>query len=296
VARRADDPIAALVVDRLGAQVFHWAGDHRRARVRAERALRHPSTSIPLVYEMGVIDKQVSTRIILARISWLEGRADEARRIASEAMEAAQSDSPASVCQALAFAACPIAFWCGDYGSARELTEHLAEVSKLHVFSRWHRLGMCYQKSLALLTHSADASTNELLVQASPIGLLQRDLLSTICEHWVDSAIIGRAERGLCGWCTSELLRIGGVIIQREGAAGAVAAAESRFRAALQIARDQGALAYELRSALSLSRLLLQQGRSPQARVELSAVFGQFQEGHETADLRAAKTLLGELG
>jgi predicted ATPase/DNA-binding winged helix-turn-helix (wHTH) protein len=296
VASRADDPIVALVVDRLGAQVFHWAGDHRKARVRAERALRHPSTSIPLSYETSMIDKQVSMRIILARIGWLEGRAEEARRIVSEAIEAAESDSPASVCHVLGFAACPMAFWCGDYSLARELTERLAEVSKLHIFARWHRLAMCYQKSLALLTHGADASTNELLVQANPIGLLQRDLLGTICEYWVDAAIIGRAERGLCGWCTSELLRVGGVIMQREGAAGAAAAAESRFRAALQIARDQGALAYELRSALSLSRLLLQQGRRPQARVELSAVFEQFQEGHETADLRAAKTLLGELG
>jgi predicted ATPase/DNA-binding winged helix-turn-helix (wHTH) protein len=296
VTKRADDPIAALVVDRLGAQVFHWAGDHRKARVRAERALRHPSTSIPLVYEMGMIDKQVSTRIVLARIGWIEGRADEARRIASEALEAAEFDSPASVCQVLAFAACPIAFWCGDYVSARELTQQLAEVSKLHVFTRWHRLAMCYLKSLALLTHSADASTHELLVQANPIGLLQRDLLSTICEYWIDATIIGRAERGLCGWCTSELLRVGGVIMQREGVAGAAAGAESRFRAALQIARDQGALAYELRSALSLSRLLMQQDRRPQAKVELSAVYEQFHEGHETADLRSATTLLAELG
>jgi hypothetical protein len=108
--------------------------------------------------------------------------------------------------------------------------------------------------------------------------------------------MIGRAERGLCGWCTSEILRIGGVTMQREGAAGAVAAAESRFRAALQIARDQGALAYELRSALSLSRLLMQQGHRSRARVELSTVFDQFHEGHETADLRAARTLLAELG
>lgn len=295
VASRADDPIVALVADRLGAQVFHWAGDHRKARVRAERALRHPSRSIPLSYEMSMIDKQVSMRIILARISWLEGRAEEARRIASEAIEAAESDSPASVCHVLGFAAAPIAFWCGDHVSAREFTEQLAEVSRLHIFARWQRLAMCYQRSLALLTHSTDTSKNELLIQPDPIGLLQRDLLSTICDYWVDSAILGRAERGLCGWCTSELLRVGGVIVQREGGAGAGAAAESRFRAALQIARDQGALAYELRSALSLSRLLLQQGRRPQAKVELATVFERFQEGHETADLRAATALFAEL-
>jgi predicted ATPase len=296
VASRADDPIVALVADRLGAQVFHWAGDHRKARVRAERALRHPSMTIPLSYEVSMIDKQVSMRIILARISWLEGRAEEAHRIASEAVEAAQSDSPASVCHALGFAAVPIAFWCGDYVSARELTDQLAEVSKLHIFARWHRLALCYQRSVALLTNSADASKNELLVQADPIGLLQRDMLSTISEYWVDAAIIRRAERGLCGWCTSEILRVGGITIQREGVGGAVAAAESRFRAALQIARDQGALAYELRNALSLSRLLMQQGRLSQARIELSTVFERFQEGHGTADLRTARTLLTELG
>jgi predicted ATPase len=292
VARRADDPIAALVVDRLGAQVFHWAGDHRKARVRAERALRHPSTSIPLVYEMGIVEKNVSTRIILARIRWLEGRANEAQRIVCDAMEVAETDSPTSVCQLLAFASCPLAFWCGDYVLARELTERLATIARLHMFERWHRLAMCYQKSLALLTRSADTTTNDMLIQAGPIGALQRDLLGTISEYWVDSEIIGRAERGLCGWCTSELLRVGGRLIQGEVSAGA---AETRFRAALQIARAQGALAFELRSALSLSRLLLHQDRRTEGRSELSAVFDQFHEGYETADLRAAKTLLTEL-
>jgi hypothetical protein len=245
---------------------------------------------------MGMVDKNVSTRIILARMSWLEGRADEAHRIASEAMEVAQSDSPTSVCQVLAFASCPLAFWCGDHVLAREHTDHLMQIAKLHIFARWHRLALCYQKSLSLLTRSVDAASDDLLIQANPIGLLQRDLLSTISEYWVDSAIIGRAERGLCGWCTAELLRIGGVLIERKGDADAVAAAESRFRAALQIAREQGAVAFELRSALSLSRLLLQQEHRDQARVELSAVFERFQEGYETADLRAARTLLTELG
>jgi predicted ATPase len=295
VAKRADDPMASLVVDRLGAQVFHWAGDHRKARVRAERALRHPSTSIPLVYEMGIVDKNVSMRIILARMSWLEGRADEAHRIASEALEVAESDSPTSICQVLAFASCPIAFWCGDYVLAREQTERLADIARLHIFERWHRLAMCYQKSWALLTRGDDAFSSDVLVQASPIGLLQRDLLGTISDHWVDSEIIGRAERGRCGWCTSELLRIGGQVIQREGGEGAVPAAEVRFLAARQIARDQGALAFELRSVLSLSRLLLQQDRRAQGRAELGAVFDRFHEGHETADLRAARTLMTEL-
>lgn len=295
VAKQADDPIAMLVADRLGAQVFHWAGDQRRARVRAERALRHPSIAIPLVYGLAPIDKNVSMRIVLARIDWLEGRADEAQRVAAEATDMAESDTPTSVCQALAFAACPIAFWRGDYAMARELTARLEEISKHYLFTRWHRLARCYQESLALLTGNAGWLENQQIVQATPVGILQRDMLGTISEHWVDAAAVGRAERGLCGWCTSELLRVAGVLLLRRGGVAAVSAAESRFRAALQIARDQGVLAYELRSAMSLARLWLEQGRHAEAKTELATVFERFDEGHETADWRAARTLLAQL-
>jgi hypothetical protein len=232
-----------------------------------------------------MIDKQVSMRIVLARIHWLEGRPDEAQHLASEATDVAESDTPASVCQALGFAACPIAFWRGDYAVARELTHRFAEFSKHYLFTRWHRLALCYQASL----------DNEQTAQASPLGILQRDLLGTISECWVDDAAVARAERGLCGWCTSELLRVAGILLLRKGGAGAVDAAESRFRAALQIARDQGILAYELRAVTSLARLWLEQARHAEARSELGAVFERFDEGHETADLRAARTLLAQL-
>jgi predicted ATPase/DNA-binding winged helix-turn-helix (wHTH) protein len=285
VAKRADDPIAILVSDRLGAQVFHWAGDQRKARVRAERALRHPTTSIPLIYGQGVIDKQVSMRIVLARIHWLEGRADKALRVASEATDLAESDTPASVCQALGFAACPIAFWRGDHALARELASRFVEFSKHYLFTRWHRLALCYQAALE----------NQQVVDANPLGMLQRDLLGTLSEHWVDEATVARAERGLCGWCTAELLRAAGILLLRKGGAGALDAAESRFRAALQIARDQGALAWELRAAMSITRLELERGRHAEARSNLSAVFERFDEGHDTADLRAARALLDQL-
>ena len=281
-AKRADDPIAMLITDRVGAQVFHWAGDQRRARVRAERALRHPSSAIPLIYGQA-IDRQVSMRIVLSRIHWLEGRAEDAQRVAAEATDIAEADTPASVCQALAFASCPIAFWRGDFALARELTARLVEFSSHYLFARWHRLALCFQQSLA--------PENEQIGQANPVGTLHRELLGTISPDWVDAATVSRAERGLCGWCTSELLRVAGILLLREGAA---AAAESRFQAALQIARDQGLLGYELRITTSLARLWAEQGRHADARAELGGVLERFREGQETADLRAARALLAQ--
>ena len=60
-------------------------------------------------------------------------------------------------------------------------------------------------------------------------------------------------------------------------------------------ARRQGARSFELRAATSLARLLEHQGRREEAYAALAPVYGWFTEGFDTADLRAAKALLGSL-
>ena len=47
---------------------------------------------------------------------------------------------------------------------------------------------------------------------------------------------------------------------------------------------------------MSLSRLWQQQGKKNEARQMLAEIYGWFTEGFETADLKEARTLLGELG
>jgi adenylate cyclase len=47
---------------------------------------------------------------------------------------------------------------------------------------------------------------------------------------------------------------------------------------------------------MGLARLLARRGRSAEARTDLAQVYSWFTEGFETADLRAARTLLDELG
>jgi hypothetical protein len=50
-----------------------------------------------------------------------------------------------------------------------------------------------------------------------------------------------------------------------------------------------------LRSALSLSRLWQQQGKREAARELPAPIYGWFNEGFDTADLREAQALLAEL-
>jgi class 3 adenylate cyclase/predicted ATPase len=72
--------------------------------------------------------------------------------------------------------------------------------------------------------------------------------------------------------------------------------AEACFHQALDIARRQQAKSWELRAAMSLSRLWLHQGKRAAAHGLLAPIYGWFTEGFDTADLQDARALLAELG
>jgi predicted ATPase len=74
------------------------------------------------------------------------------------------------------------------------------------------------------------------------------------------------------------------------------AKAETCFHQALDVARQQQAKSWELRTATSLARLWQQQGKRAEAYELLAPVYNWFTEGFNTADLQEAKALLEELG
>jgi predicted ATPase len=71
--------------------------------------------------------------------------------------------------------------------------------------------------------------------------------------------------------------------------------AESALQEALRVAQRQQAKAYELRAAMSLARLWGEQGRRSEASELLAPIYGWFNEGLDTADLREGKKLLDQL-
>jgi predicted ATPase len=72
------------------------------------------------------------------------------------------------------------------------------------------------------------------------------------------------------------------------------AEAETCFHQALDIARRQEARSWELRAAMSLSRLWQRHGKLQEARELLAPIYAWFTEGFDTADLQEAKALLEE--
>jgi predicted ATPase len=74
-----------------------------------------------------------------------------------------------------------------------------------------------------------------------------------------------------------------------------VASAEYLLKEALDRARHQSSLAWELRIATSLAKLWVAQDRHHEAREVLAPVFARFSEGFDRHDLRVAKELLDKL-
>ena len=67
---------------------------------------------------------------------------------------------------------------------------------------------------------------------------------------------------------------------------------ERCFRNSLKWGRRQGALAWELRTAIDLAKLLIKQKRSQEAEALLQPVLGRFEQGWDTADQQIARELL----
>jgi predicted ATPase len=71
--------------------------------------------------------------------------------------------------------------------------------------------------------------------------------------------------------------------------------AEECLQRALVIARSQRAKSWELRAAISLTRLWQNQGKKAKALQLLSEIHDWFTEGFDMVDLQAAKVLVEEL-
>jgi predicted ATPase len=233
-------------------------------------------------------------------------------RTANSAVEEARETNHAlSLCYALAHAACPTMLWVEDLAAPEADIVMLLNLSTRHALPSWGALGRAFQGVLAIRRGDVDPGLRLLRAGFDEFGGAITDWLSVmfLCElaaglgsigQITDGLIaaeqaIGRAEQTEARWVLPESLRIKGELLLLQTADGATAAAEAHFRQALDWARGQGALSWELRAALSYARSQGAQGRHQQAKQILAPVYDQFTEGFGTADLRTARAMLDAL-
>jgi predicted ATPase len=293
----SSDLSSQLVRDRMMALPLYFLGRHDAARTYAMRVLGQPRTDLRLAYNaMSHLDQQVSVRTLFARNLWLQGFPEQALRVTSECLERALGLNHAtSVCFALGLAACPIAIWSGEMETARRWVAMLVAEAARHSLSWWAAWGRAFEWVLALRHDDSAGAQPRSTPHELAAGAMQAELLCTFREELLDAETIARVEAGVVGWCAPEIARARGAVLLKQGGPEHAADAEALFAGALDLARQQGSLSWELRIAMSMARLWAGQGRSVAAHALLSAVYERFTEGFATADLTAAQALLSEL-
>jgi predicted ATPase len=107
--------------------------------------------------------------------------------------------------------------------------------------------------------------------------------------------IIAEAATGAGTFELPDLLRTQAVVLLASEPESQ-ATAEAALKNAIELARKQSALGWELRSANLQSRFWTERGREVEARALLEGIIAKFTEGFDTADLREAFGYLGRSG
>jgi predicted ATPase/DNA-binding winged helix-turn-helix (wHTH) protein len=289
---------------------LHYLGDQTAARHYLEQISSHKGVTLHRSRARSTqIDPEISGRAALARVYWIEGRPDQAVRLAeSTTADARASESAFMLCFALTWAAYPVAMFRGDLAAAEAATTLLLATASEYNASIYEMWGRRCQAALLVRKGNAKegiAVLREVIATFRGRGLTLA-YTSTLCDLAEAQGIAERFSDGLAAidealarsqaieerWSISELLRVKAMLLLLKGGPQAVAAAEEHFRRGLDCARRQQALSWELRCAMSLARLERAKGHSDKARDRLAEVYSRFTEGFATADLLAAKVML----
>jgi predicted ATPase/DNA-binding winged helix-turn-helix (wHTH) protein len=293
----------------------HFVGDQESARGQLEQLLtlgaagdlRRNAVRFRDVVRFGM-DFRLLVTVFLARALWLQGFADQAVRMAEQSLrEADATGHTVSQCFVLALASCPIAFWVGDRLAAAKFTAQLVELSRQHALPQWAAFGARFEQVLVIKAGDLDGGSRRPRrgrdeVAAPNFSFRSLSGLTQLAEALGQA---GRITEGLAaietgveqfedGCFSPELIRLKGELTMQQDMPGAAGSVEALLRRALDGAREQGALSWELRAATSLARSLRSQGRPADAIACLRPVYNRFTEGFRTADLIAAKKILDE--
>jgi len=313
IAVNSDDSADSLVADRMIGYSLYLLGELTPARTRIERVLSGyvvPGNRSHIVRFQ--FDQRILARVALANVLWLQGFPDQAMCVAEANIEEAiEIDHALSLIYVFAKSACPLALLVGDLEKAQSLVTALLEHPGRQFSAPWDRWGRCFEGVLLLKRGNVAQGVRVLgsMLSDFPENAFHMHYIAFLGElaeglarageiaaavSTIDQAL-NASRRCEENWCVAELLRIKGEIVLRGSGAEASAEAQACFQDALDWARRQGALSWELRAATSLARSLQWQGQTSEARQILSMTYDRFTEGFSTSDLANARTLLSHL-
>jgi predicted ATPase/DNA-binding winged helix-turn-helix (wHTH) protein len=309
IAQKIASPLAMSTADCLLASTLLWVGQYAEARVHAETVTRRNEPEIRRAHLVRHgYDYWMNSRTLLAQILWVQGFSEHSLRLMQGVLiEAERMSHPFTLAYALTTTGCLVSLWTGDLKTARQRISRLKEHAANHALSSYYAAGLGFEGLLDAA--EGDRKEGARLIRASLTELHRTGfylywtvLLTGLAEILascgeIDDATVAAndafelANRGGNHWWLPEALRVkaGVLLVARPEDSDQ---AENFFGQALDLAHRQGALAWELRAAKGLARVLRDHARPADAAAVLRPVYGRFTEGFDTTDVKEARALL----
>jgi predicted ATPase/DNA-binding winged helix-turn-helix (wHTH) protein len=259
-------------------------------------------------------DDRAMSRALLARTLWLRGFPERAHHEAQASLgEVRGSDHQLTMCRVLLYGMGRIAPMTGDFAAAETAVSSIIEAATSAAAPFWAMAGQFLRGKLLVERHQFAEGLAALrdafdICNRTGWQLSYPEFMGSFALALAGLGRLDEAHDAVCKaieaagggedgqqWYVPELLRIKGEVLLRQTSNQAIESAADCFAQAAEMAREQGALFWELRVALSLARLLRSQSRSADALGTLQPVYDRFTEGFATADLQRAKSLLEQL-
>jgi predicted ATPase len=255
-------------------------------------------------------DRRVDAMAVLGNLLWVQGRPEQGAAMLVRAVaEARGFGHVVPLCMALAWDGFTAILAGGDPGAAESRVGELLELATAYKLEAYRGLGLSLGGMLQVRRGEIDPALANLasgleILSGAGYEVFHPILMS---EQLRALALSGRAgaerEAVLAAgpmrldvehWGIAEVLRLRGEVALLPNGEGPEAA-EALFSSALDRARRQDALSWEIRAAVSLARLRTGQRRDREAKALLATVRDRCTEGAGGADLRQARQLLAEL-
>jgi predicted ATPase/predicted Ser/Thr protein kinase len=257
-----------------------------------------------------LVDPTISGSGIYVRLLWLLGYPDQSRQKMDELLARINQEKldPRSICDSLITTCCYYQF-CNQAADARSVVDRLIRICEEYEMPQereWARFLDGWTRSQLESPEAIEdmLSSFRILTGAGAHMFVSTYYASILAQAFANAGDVKEALGSVLQaldfagqsdnhYFESELHRIRGELLEKTGSTADEA--EGCLRKALEVARNQEARSLELRAAISLSRLLRNQGKLEEARALLSSTYGWFTEGFDTHDLKEARALLKEL-
>jgi predicted ATPase/DNA-binding winged helix-turn-helix (wHTH) protein len=307
LAEATGDPGALVLAHSLLGIALHHMGNLGASRTEHEAALRTASQAQSSNARYHGFNGELFACDYLARTSWLQGYPLRAAEFARQAVTDARRVGHPLTMSVVLYWAITMYLWLGDLGNAEEYLSEFTSLAASHAFSHYLAVGHGFEAILDIRRGNTDRGVKRLQSRLAELDVVRNQLLTKDLSIALVQGLVvtGRFAEALAlvddtsrtngeALYVPELLRVkAGILLSMP--LPQIDEAHAYLRQAIELSREQGARAWELRAATDLTASLAGQGRAEEGLALLRPIFEQFTEGLETPDLKAAKQLLDGL-